>query len=159
MIVTPSGLFHVPCVFGALVVPEVLVGVGVGLGFGEGDGEGEGEGDGDGLGVGDGETVATVKLVLAVPALPAASVARAVTVCAPAATFDSDRLQLLVPPAGCQAPPSSDTATALTPTSSDAVPATVSVAAVVLPEVGVEMARAGAVVSAAVRVRRGLPAA
>jgi hypothetical protein len=52
-----------------------------------------------------------------------------------------------VPLAGCQAAPSTETATALTPTLSELVPDTVTVPAAVEPARGAEMLIDGAVVS------------
>jgi hypothetical protein len=157
VIVTPSGLTQVPWVLGAL--EELVVGAGVGVAVAVGEGLGDGLGDGLGLvvvvAVGVGEAVETVNVVLAVRELPAASVARALTLWLPAATPESGTLQLVVPDAACQAAPSTDRETALTPTLSDAVPKTVSDELVVLPLLGEAMDTDGAVVSTAVRLRLG----
>jgi hypothetical protein len=150
-IVTPSGLFQVPWVVGALLEPDVLVGVGegltVGLGLGDGDAVGDGEGLGEGDVVGAGAGADTVKLTVAVPVLPALSLARAVTLCAPSPKPARAALQLVVPDASCQAPPSTCRLTEATLVLSDAAPETVSDVPVVLPFAGDMMATVGAVAS------------
>jgi hypothetical protein len=153
VMVAPSGLTQVPWVSGAVPELGVLVGEGVGLGVAVGVGEGLGLGLGVAVGAGDGDAVETVNVVLAVRELPAASVARAVTVWLPSARPDSGTLQLAVPDAGCQPPPSTESETALTPTLSEALPRTVRVELVVLPLVGDEIVTEGAVVSVVLWLR------
>lgn len=131
----PSGLVQVPCVEGAEPVLDVGEGVGEGdglalaVGLGDGDGDGLGDGEGDVLGAG----AATVKLTVVVRVFPAASVARAVTLCEPAVRPVSGTDQFVVPDTGCQAPASAWTKTSRTPTLSDAVPVMVRALLVVSP--------------------------
>jgi hypothetical protein len=91
---------------------------------------------------------------VALATLPAASVARAVSVCEP---FDTDelsqvRFQFDVPDAFCQLPLSTWTATAVTPLSSLAVPVIDTAPLTVAPSAGVLIATAGVVVSGALTV-------
>jgi hypothetical protein len=91
----------------------------------------------------------TVTLTETVAALPAVSVARAETVCAPFATAVVVQVhdQLAVPPAGCQAPPSIETATLATATLSAAVPVSTAEPVSVLPDAGLVIVTVGGVVS------------
>jgi hypothetical protein len=152
----------VPCVLGAEPEPVVPVGLGEGVGLAVGDGEGEGDGDGDGeavgLGLGDVVGAVAVKLVVVVLVLPAASAARAVTVWEPVLKPARGTLQLVVPDADCQPPPSTCSATPASDLLSEAVPATVSEVPVMLPLDGDVIATVGAVVSTLL-LRRGLGAA
>jgi hypothetical protein len=87
-------------------------------------------------------------------ALPAVSVTRTATLCVPSATAAvfHNQLQLVVPDADCQLPPSTATLTAATDTLSAADPSTATVPDTVLPDDGATMVTVGAVLSAFVTV-------
>ena len=91
-------------------------------------------------------TVTAAEVVLV---LPATSTARATSVCGPLAKLRvfRARLQVVVPVAGCGAPPSTRASTRASSTLSAAVPASVSSPETVAPEAGAVRATDGGVVS------------
>jgi hypothetical protein len=125
------------------------LGEGDGLGDGEGLGEGDGLGDGSGDGDGDGDGLLTSIKRLAVPVLPAESVAMAVMVWTPSLNADVSigSVHVDVPVAACGELASIATATFATVPLSDAVPATVMLPVARDPGEGAEMVTAGGVVS------------
>jgi hypothetical protein len=92
----------------------------------------------------------TLTVLEVVPMLPAASTARTARECCPLLTplVLHDHDQEAVPAAEVQAPPSIDTCTVVTPTSSVVVPVTLVVPETVLPAAGVLIVTVGAPVSA-----------
>ena len=123
-------------------------GLGDGLGAGDGDGLGLGEGSGLGDGSGVGELLTSIER-LALPVLPAASVAIAVIVWVPFGTFVVSRgsVHVVVPLASCGDVPSIRIETFCTALSSEAVPATVTVPLVSVAGDGAEIVTVGGVVS------------
>ena len=128
------------------------LGLGEGDGLGLGDGKGLGVGDGVGPGDSDGSGVGALLTSidrLAVPVLPAASVAIAVIVCAPFVTVvvSNGSVHVVVPLASCGEAPSIRIETFCTDLLSDAVPATVTVPLASAAGDGVEIATVGGDVS------------